>query len=157
MKNLFLLLLILINFSAINAQSTDLVKQYTNHEKGIALEGYDPVSYFQEKPIKGKKDIQETYKGITYFFSNAKNKATFNNTPEKYIPEYGGWCAYAMAYSGEKVPVDPETYKIIDGKLYLFYNAYFNNTLKKWNKNEGKYLKEANQNWKNNLKKWGNE
>ncbi len=64
-----------------------------------------------------------------------------------YEPEFGGWCAYAMGNTGEKVEIDPETFKIINGKLYLFYNAYFNNTLKLWNKNEATLLKQANTNW----------
>lgn len=69
-------------------------------------------------------------------------------SPEKYEPEYGGWCAYAMGESGEKVKIDPETFKIVNGKLYLFYNFFFNNTLKDWNIDE-KHLKlKADKNWK---------
>ena len=67
--------------------------------------------------------------------------------PEKYEPAYGGWCAYAMGNSSEKVEVDPETFKIIGGKLYLFYNFYFNNTLKSWNKNETGLKTKADGNW----------
>ncbi len=66
-----------------------------------------------------------------------------------YEPQYGGWCAYAMGNSGEKVEVDPETYKIVDGKLYLFYNKYFTNTLKSWNKDEAKLKSKADESWKN--------
>ena len=66
---------------------------------------------------------------------------------------FGGWCAYAMGDNGEKVDIDPETFKIIDGKLYLFYNAYFNNTLNSWNKDEKNLKNKANNNWSKLLKK----
>jgi hypothetical protein len=90
---------------------------------------------------------QVTYGNTTYWFVNAENAETFKANPKRYLPEYGGWCAYAMGLDGSLVEVDPETFKIIDGKLYLFYNALLNNTLKKWNKNEGELLKNANENW----------
>lgn len=153
MKNLFLVLLILTSVVSAETQNSDLVKKYTNHENGVALNGYDPVSYFHNSPVIGNKNQSTDYKGITYFFSSSKSKETFERDPEKYIPVYGGWCAYAMANSGELVSINPETYKIIDGKLYLFYNAYFNNTLKKWNKNESIFLSKANINWENYLKR----
>ena len=62
----------------------------------------------------------------------------FASNPAKYEPQYGGWCAYAMGHDGSKVEVDPETFKIINGKLFLFYNRFFNNTLKTWNQDESK-------------------
>ena len=77
----------------------------------------------------------------------AENKELLLKNYKTYEPEFGGWCAYAMGNTGEKVEIDPETFKIINGKLYLFYNAYFNNTLKLWNKNEANLLKQANTNW----------
>ena len=76
----------------------------------------------------------------------------FLKNPKNYEPQYGGWCAYAMGSNGEKVEVDPETYKILDGKLYVFYNAYFNNTLKSWNKDEAKLKKQADKNWQKIIK-----
>lgn len=69
-------------------------------------------------------------------------------SPEKYEPAYGGWCAYAMGETGEKVKIDPETYKIVDGKLFLFYNFWGNNTLEDWNENEKSLKSKADQNWK---------
>jgi hypothetical protein len=65
-----------------------------------------------------------------------------------YEPQYGGWCAFAMGDSGDKVSISPSTFKIIDGKLYLFYNSFFNNTLKTWNKNQKDLNKKATINWK---------
>ncbi len=81
-------------------------------------------------------------------FSNALNKEKFLKNPSHYVPQYGGWCAYAMGANGEKVDVNPETFKIIDDKLYLFYNAFFNNTLKSWNKDEKNLKSKADSNWK---------
>ena len=111
------------------------------------MHGYDPVAYFQGKAKKGKETLAVTYMGVTYHFSSASNKDTFSQNATAYEPQYGGWCAYAMGTKGEKVAVDPETFKIINGKLYLFYNAYFNNTLKFWNKDETALKQAADQNW----------
>ncbi|MGC4023018.1 MAG: YHS domain-containing (seleno)protein [Cyclobacteriaceae bacterium] len=94
------------------------------------------------------QEISVTNKGITYLFSTNTNASKFKSAPEKYEPAYGGWCAYAMGETGEKVKVDPETYKIVDGKLFLFYNFWGNNTLKDWNKNEKALKSKADQNWR---------
>lgn len=124
-----------------------------NLEKKVAIQGYDPVGYFkQNKAIKGKKEISTTYEGVIYYFSSVENKNLFVKTPAKYEPQYGGWCAYAMGDSGDKVEINPETFKIVDGKLFLFYNAYFNNTLKSWNKNEATLKAKADVNWKKLIK-----
>lgn len=114
----------------------------------MALNGYDVVSYFkQTKPAKGNSSYAAVYQGITYYFSNAANKDAFLKNPTQYEPQYGGWCAYAMGNDGTKVEVDPETYKITNGKLYLFYHSFFNNTLNKWNADEQKLMKSADANW----------
>lgn len=76
-----------------------------------------------------------------------KNKDLFAAAPVKYEPQYGGWCAYAMGAKGEKVSVDPETFKITDGKLFLFYNRFFTNTLKDWNKDENNLKINADKSW----------
>ena len=119
------------------------------NKAGIAIEGYDPVAYFkQAKAIEGKQEFAATLDGVTYLFSSAQNAAVFKADPAKYQPQYGGWCAYAMGATGEKVEIDPETFKIIDGKLYLYYNRFFNNTLKSWNKDEANLKQKADANWK---------
>ena len=69
------------------------------------MEGYDPVSYFDGKPVQGKSSFTYTYKGITYRFFDSANLAKFKTSPGKYEPSYGGWCAYAMGENGEKVKV----------------------------------------------------
>ncbi len=125
-----------------------LRKKHFNLDNGIAIKGYDPVAYFtQNKAVKGSKDQAVLHQGIIYYFSSVANKEAFKVNPTKYEPEYGGWCAYAMGEKGEKVSVDPETFKILNGKLYLFYNKYFTNTLKDWNKNEAGLKKSADANW----------
>jgi len=127
---------------------TALRKNQFNLEDGIAVSGYDVVAYFTDnKAVKGSKENAVSHQGVLYYFSSVANKEAFKNNPSKYEPEYGGWCAYAMGAKGEKVEVDPKTFKIINGKLYLFYNRLFNNTLTSWNKNEATLKKNADANW----------
>ncbi len=119
-----------------------------NLDKNVAIQGYDPVAYFAiGKAIKGNTDILAIVEGVTYNFSNPSNKILFLKDFKKYEPQYGGWCAYAMGYSGEKVEIDPNTFKILNGKLYLFYHSWTNNTLNKWNKDEFNLKSKANKNW----------
>ena len=146
-KIAFTLLLGLLATASLFAQEP-LRKKHFNLKNGVAIEGYDPVAYFKEhKAVKGKKEIAIFHEGVTYYFSSAENKEAFKSSPSKYEPEYGGWCAYAMGANGEKVSVDPETFKIINGKLYLFYNKFFNNTLKDWNKDENNLKPKADASW----------
>jgi len=132
------------------AQNENKRLTHFNLENKIAIQGYDPVAYFKQgKAVKGKKELAATFQGVTYNFSTAVNKEAFLKNPAGFEPQFGGWCAYAMGANGEKVEIDPETFKIFDGKLYLFYNAYFNNTLKSWNKDEANLKAKAEKNWKN--------
>ena len=87
------------------------------------------------------------HNGIKYRFASHANKQKFETNPNTYEPQYGGWCAYAMGLSGEKVKVDPKTFKIINNKLYLFYNFWGNNTLDEWNKSESQLKNKAETNW----------
>lgn len=146
-KIAYLVFILGILVQSVSAQTETVHKKQYNLEKGLAIQGYDPVSYFSGKPIEGNKAIAYIYSGVQYRFSNAKNLEAFKANPEKYEPQYGGWCAYAMGTSGDKVEVDPETFKIVNGKLYLFYNKYFNNTLKSWNKDEARLKSKADMNW----------
>jgi YHS domain-containing protein len=144
----FLVVLLLSVFFQNFAQGN---KEY-NLENKLAIQGYDPVAYFSNKVVKGDKIAAATYEGTIYYFSTKENKKLFESNPSKYEPQYGGWCAYAMGNIGKKVTIDPTTFKIVDGKLYLFYNAYFNNTLKSWNKDEKKLKAKADINWSNIIK-----
>jgi len=98
-----------------------------------AAAGYDVVSYFHGKPMQGSGRFISIFEGTTYQFASAENLKNFAASPEAFAPAYGGWCAWAML-DGDKVEVDPETYKVADGRLLLYYNGFFGNTLKKWNK-----------------------
>ena len=128
-------------------QDTQARTKHFNVEISLALSGYDPVTYFSGSPAKGKPDISLVHNGITYQFVSSQNLALFKKDVEKYEPAYGGWCAYAMGETGEKVKVDPKTYKILNGRLYLFYNFWGNNTLEDWNQNENALKAKADSNW----------
>ena len=146
MKYVFLLFLTIIGIKA-NAQSDQRAKAF-NIEKGLAVSGFDVVAYFtQNKAMKGDAKFAVSYEGITYRFYSDANKTLFLKNPKNYEPQYGGWCAYAMGATGEKVEIDPETFKILNGKLYLFYHSWTNNTLTKWNKDETHLKTEADKNW----------
>jgi YHS domain-containing protein len=144
-----LLILLTILVVSVSAQQTAARKaQYNLAKSGLAIQGYDPVGYFvNNKAIEGKPEITAQYNGVAYYFATAKNKETFTANPAKYEPQYGGWCAYAMGAKGEKVEIDPQTFKIVDGKLFLFYNKLLTNTLPMWNKDEAHLKTSADQNW----------
>ncbi len=123
------------------------------NEEGLALQGYDPVSYFTgDSPLEGKSDISATHKGVKHLFSSVENKNKFLANPQKYTPEYGGFCAIAVALGSGKYPVDPKTYTVTNDKLYLFYNGPYQgkhfNGLEVWDKNEDQNIVLANKNWK---------
>ena len=141
-------LVLMILFAGFSVQSQNQNRQQAfNVRDNLALEGYDPVSYFNGAPLEGDKQYSYSFKGILYYFADSKNRATFIKAPESFEPAYGGWCAFAMGESGEQVKIDPETFKIIDGRLYLFYNFWGNNTLSRWNKNEKNLKINADKNW----------
>ena len=143
MKSLSFILLALITFAA-SAQKTDY-----NLKRGYVAEGYDVTEYFNNKAIKGDKEFTATHDGVQFKFANQTNLETFTMSPDKFIPQYGGYCAYAIADEGKKVSIDPKTFEIRDGKLYLFYNSWGNNTLEKWNEEGAELLKKkADVEWK---------
>ncbi len=134
---------------ATHAQTNVRKQQFNLSKQSLAIEGYDPVAYFtQNKAVKGSAQWAVLHDGVLYHFASEQNKNLFKTNPTKYEPQYGGWCAYAMGASGEKVEVDPETFKVTNGKLYLFYHSWTNNTLTKWNKDENNLLGKADASWK---------
>ena len=146
---IFLLFIILVSSLKLEAQQDVVASKHLNlNNDNVAVQGYDLVTYFEQNPQKGNKSsFVYSYKNVLYYFVSQKNKEIFIKNPVKYLPAYGGWCAYAMGDTGKKVEIDPETYKIVDGKLYLFYNKYFTNTLKYWNEDEKNLKEKANINW----------
>ena len=148
-KHIAIILVFLLHFFAFSQKT-----EHRNLDNKLAIQGYDPVSYIeQNKAVKGKKEFAVNVNGVIYYTSSAKNKELLKKFPTKYEPAYGGWCAFAMGDYGEKVEINPNTFKVIDGKTYLFYNKLFTNTLTSWNKNEEKLKKQAKQNWEKLTKK----
>ena len=151
MQKLFFLTLLVVVVNIATSSAQDLSaqrKKHFNTEDNLAIEGYDPVSYFADKKAaKGKSTWSFNYGNVMYYFNSQAHLNLFKKNPTGYEPQFGGWCAYAMGNTGEKVEIDPKTFKIVNDKLYLFYNKFFNNTLKTWNTNEGNLTKQANTNW----------
>lgn len=141
-------------FAVLFVSTVAFAQEAVNLKKGYAAVGYDVVAYFGNEAVEGNKIFSTTYKGVKYKFSTRENLKTFTEDPQMYVPQYGGFCAYAVAEKGEKVGVNPKTFQIIDNKLYLFYNSWGVNTLEKWNEEGAEALKEkADANWKNIVKK----
>jgi len=110
----------------------------------LAIEGYDPVAYFTEnKPVEGRKKYQTEWMDANWRFSSTENLALFKENPEKYAPQYGGYCAYAISQNSV-AGIKPELFTIHDGKLYLNYNRSIN---KKWRQGRDQFIIDANQYW----------
>jgi len=86
------------------------------------------VAYFKDGPRRGNRQITHVFRGIRYRFASESNRALFVQQPTQYEPQYGGWCAWAMADKGGRTEVNPESFKVIDGKLYVFYDGLFGDT-----------------------------
>ncbi|WP_066434956.1 YHS domain-containing (seleno)protein [Chryseobacterium sp. CCH4-E10] len=142
MKTQFFIPFLLLINSILFSQTSNI-----NKENGVANYGYDVVSYFSGKPQRGSANNAVKYQGTNYYFVSPENKAKFQKEPGKYLPQYGGYCAFAMGDYGKKVDVNPKTYKITDGKLYLFYNKLLTNTLTSWIKDEKNLTIKADKNW----------
>ena len=143
LRTLFVTLIFFVGTSLVQAAD---IRPY-NPQGGYGAAGYDVVSYQTEQKARpGKKEFKTAHDGVTYLFSSAANLTAFQKEPTKYVPAYGGWCAYAMS-DGEEVEVDPETFKVLDGRLYLFYNGIWGNTLKNWNKDEASLKGKADKIW----------
>jgi YHS domain-containing protein len=126
-------------------------------KNGVAIGGYDVVSYFTtNNAVKGNAQYKASYNGITYYFANAQNQQAFESNPNKYLPQYDGFCALAVSY-GKKISVDPQTFKVKDDKLYLFFHGKTTrgsvNSLEAWNKDEARLLKKADGLWPDVKKK----
>lgn len=111
---------------------------------GTALQGYDAVAYFKEgKPVKGQSEFRHDWMGAKWYFASATNRDEFAKSPEKYAPQYGGYCSWAVA-NGYTANIDPEAWRIVEGKLYLNYDK---SVQKKWEADIPGFIKRANENW----------
>jgi len=112
--------------------------------EGGAIHGYDPVAYFKEsKAVKGDKKFSYTWNSADWYFASQQNLDTFKASPEKYAPQYGGYCAYGMA-DGHKAPTEPEAWLIADGKLYFNYNK---TVQAMWKNKQAAYIQTADKIW----------
>ena len=125
------------------------LNSYNLPSSGIALEGYCPVAYFlANKPVRGKAKYPSTYDDVTYYFVSADAKKVFERNPEKFIPAFGGWCAFGMSKK-DKFPVDPTNFKIVDGRLMLFLRNKNVDALDLWNqRNVPESITQADAHWK---------
>ena len=142
-KIIFLLLI----FVSTSAQALDHI--YTSYFSSKAVSGYDVIAYFDEqKPVKGKSEYQISYKNANWFFSSQSNLEKFKANPEQYAPQYGGYCAWAMA-SNDDAPGNTPFWNIYNGKLYLNYNQEI---MDKWTANKDEFIKQADIHWANKKK-----
>ena len=117
---------------------------YTPLFGNVAVGGYDPVAYFTEqKPVKGDARFTTSYMGAEWRFSSAENRDSFLANPERYAPQYGGYCAWAVS-EGHTASGDPLRWKIVGNKLYLNYDT---DVQKKWEMSIPEHIKKADKNW----------
>ena len=109
-----------------------------------AIHGYDAVAYLKDsKAVKGDAKFAYTWKDAKWLFSSQQNLDLFKASPDKYAPQYGGYCAYGTS-QGHKAPTDPQAWTVVDGKLYLNYNT---EVLGMWRKDKPGYIQKADKNW----------
>ena len=117
------------------------------NDNGVALDGYDVVSYHTEsEPRIGSADIAVRHQGAEYHFASSDNRDAFVADPERYLPAYGGWCAVAVS-ENKTFGINPETYSVEDGQLYLFYNGEHGNTKPAWEEDRDQRRSDADNAW----------
>ncbi|MEM9292550.1 MAG: YHS domain-containing (seleno)protein [Acidobacteriota bacterium] len=137
-------LTVLIGLAAVTSFALAADPVNTGLFGNTAIKGYDPVSYFEEgKPAKGSKDFTTTWNGAIWRFTSAAHRNAFDADPERYAPQYGGYCAFAVA-KGQTAGIDPESWKIVDGKLYLNYNQKIQT---QWEEDFLSFISRANEEW----------
>ena len=133
--------------------SSAFAGDWHTNEAGYVLDGHDAVAYqTANKAVKGSEEHKLKYEGGIFLFSSAENRDTFKADPAKYAPKYKGYCAFAMATKGAKVPANADTFKMYNGELLVFFNDMYEgskfNTIVPWNGGEKDLYKEAEKNWK---------
>lgn len=141
--NVVLLVLLVTVSAGVGAHAQEV---YTR--KGIALDGYDVVAYhLEEEAIRGTRLHSAKWNDVIWFFSSDRNLRLFVSDPEKYAPQYGGYCAYAVA-NNAVAPIDPEAFDIVDEKLYLNFSR---SVQRRWSLRRNRYISVADANWPNLL------
>jgi len=130
--------------SATNPSTDESIEVRFYTENGVAIRGTDPVAYFQQsKPVPGNSQYIYEWMNATWQFASAKNRDLFASNPEKYAPQYGGFCSWAVS-QGYTAPTEPDAWKIVDGKLYLNFNR---KVQKSWEKDIPGNIAKADRNW----------
>jgi len=123
---------------------------YTGRFSNVAVGGYDPVAYFTAgRPVRGSDAFKIIHRGAEYRFASAENLAAFRANPDRYAPQYGGYCAWAIS-QGYTAPGNPNNWRIVDGKLYLNYNAEIQ---RRWEGDIPTFIRNANANWPSVLRR----
>lgn len=142
-RGLMLAALAVIATSSPRAETGGRVNTLGSHD-GTAIRGYDPVAYFREaRPRRGKAEFSVRHHGAVWRFASAENKALFQADPERYLPAYGGYCAYGTS-RGYLVKIEPDAWSIVDGRLYLNYDLGIRKT---WLGDSGVFIRKADENW----------
>lgn len=119
-------------------------------DRSGAIRGYDPVAYFTAgRPLRGSPQFTHQWRGATWHFATAENRDAFAAAPDKFAPQYGGYCAYGVA-NNYAVSIDPAAWSIVDGRLYLNYSLSVRND---WNKDIPGHIRKADTNWPYVLKR----
>ncbi|MBD0279684.1 MAG: YHS domain-containing protein [Flavisolibacter sp.] len=139
MSKFILLFVVLLAAVQLHAQKSAIFV-----ESGKAIRGYDAVTYFKEdKPVQGNNHFVYHWNGADWYFSSKENLNAFQAAPEKFAPQYGGYCAYGLS-QGHKAPTEPDAWTIVNGKLYLNYNTKVREL---WNKNREERITTADKIW----------
>lgn len=136
----------LLLFTAFNSYAQKNPVKYFNNlnDKGVILDGYDAVAFFTDnKPVQGDEKFQYSYQDAIYYFASQQHLDLFKGNPEKYKPQFGAWCAYAVSL-GRIAPIDVNTFSIVDGRLVIQHN---DRAVKGWNKDVGGNLSRADKYW----------
>ena len=139
-------LLLLTGFTLLTSVIIFAQKSAVFIADGAAIHGYDAVAYFKDsKALKGDSLVSYSWDGAEWRFASKENLEAFKATPEKYAPQYGGYCAYgASAGAGHKAPTDPQAWMVVNGKLYFNYNK---NVQQMWIKKQQELIQIADKNW----------
>lgn len=139
MKKILLAAALMLAVQGLHAQKSEIFAP-----KGKALKGYDVVASFKDaKPVEGADSLTYHYKDVDWFFATRNNLEAFKASPDRYVPQYGGYCAYGTS-EGHKAPTEPDTWSIVDDKLYFNYNMKVKNN---WSKNREERIQKADTQW----------
>lgn len=150
MRTLFAAIVLALGFAFAAPACADTAPVHTGLLSNVAVGGYDPVAYFtQGHPVRGVAQFKTTHQGYEYRFASAANLAAFRASPARYLPQYGGYCAWAVA-QGYTAPGDPRAWRIVDGRLYLNYNAEIQ---QRWETDIQGNVSRANGHWPSVLRR----